>query len=82
MGKAQQAGKGHQTEIPERHAGLPWHMEGEKDMPSGLKGTVSFADDIGQIHVKWEMDVPCTQYGSGQFPGGKQAKEREGWISR
>ena len=30
------------------------HMEGEKDMPSGLKGTVSFVDDIGQIHVKWE----------------------------
>lgn len=25
------------------------HMEGENDMPSGLKGTVSFVDDIGQI---------------------------------
>lgn len=30
------------------------HMEGEAGMPPGLKGTVSFVDDIGQIHVKWE----------------------------
>lgn len=29
-------------------------MEGEADMPSGLKGTVAFVDDIGQIHVDWE----------------------------
>lgn len=30
------------------------HMEGEAGMPPGLKGTVSFVDDIGQIHVNWE----------------------------
>lgn len=30
------------------------HMEGEVGMPPGLTGTVSFVDDIGQIHVKWE----------------------------
>lgn len=30
------------------------HMEGEKGMPQGLKGKVSFVDDIGQIHVNWE----------------------------
>jgi hypothetical protein len=23
-------------------------------MPTGLKGTVRFVDDIGQIHVSWE----------------------------
>lgn len=26
----------------------------EAGMPSGLKGIVSFVDDAGQIHVKWE----------------------------
>lgn len=30
------------------------HMEGENGMPQGLKGTVAFVDDIGQIHVNWE----------------------------
>lgn len=30
------------------------HMEGEKGMPDGLKGKVSFVDDAGQIHVNWE----------------------------
>ena len=30
------------------------YMEGEPSMPSGLKGTVEFVDDIGQIHVSWE----------------------------
>ena len=29
-------------------------MEGEQGMPDGLKGTVSFVDDAGQIHVNWE----------------------------
>jgi hypothetical protein len=29
-------------------------MEGEAGMPTGLKGTVRFVDDIGQIHVSWE----------------------------
>lgn len=29
-------------------------MEGEKGMPSGLKGTVKYVDDIGQIFVNWE----------------------------
>lgn len=29
------------------------HMEGEQGMPDGLKGTVSFVDDAGQIHVNW-----------------------------
>lgn len=30
------------------------YMEGEDDMPSGLKGTVRIVDDIGQIHVAWD----------------------------
>lgn len=30
------------------------HMEGEPQMPAGLKGEVVCVDDIGQIHVKWE----------------------------
>ena len=25
-------------------------------MPDGLKGTVSFVDDAGQIHVNWEKE--------------------------
>lgn len=30
------------------------HMEGEKRMASGLKGSVEFVDAAGQIHVRWE----------------------------
>lgn len=30
------------------------NMEGESKMPAGLKGTVNWVDDIGQIHVNWE----------------------------
>lgn len=26
----------------------------QEDMPSGLKGTVKYVDDIGQIHMKWD----------------------------
>lgn len=33
-------------------------MEGERNMPSGLKGKVCYVDDAGQIHVNWEMVVP------------------------
>lgn len=29
-------------------------MAGERQMQSGLQGTVEFVDDIGQIHVKWD----------------------------
>lgn len=29
-------------------------MEGEEDMPAGLKGKVTFVDDIGQVFVKWQ----------------------------
>lgn len=29
-------------------------MSGESQMPYGLKGTVDFVDDIGQIHMNWE----------------------------
>jgi len=29
-------------------------MNGENQMPSGLKGTVDMVDDIGQVHVDWE----------------------------
>lgn len=29
-------------------------MKGESQMPYGLKGTVKFVDDAGQIHMKWE----------------------------
>lgn len=30
------------------------HMAGEPQMMSGITGVVSFVDDIGQIHMKWE----------------------------
>lgn len=30
------------------------HMEGEPQMPPGLKGEVLYVDDVGQIHVRWE----------------------------
>lgn len=30
------------------------HMDGEPDMPAGLRGKVAFVDDIGQIFVNWE----------------------------
>lgn len=30
------------------------NMEGEPQMPSGLKGEVFYVDDAGQIHVQWE----------------------------
>lgn len=30
------------------------HMDGEPDMPAGLRGEVAFVDDIGQIFVNWE----------------------------
>ncbi|MDT4376971.1 DUF3846 domain-containing protein [Blautia coccoides] len=29
-------------------------MKGEKTMPDGLRGTVKFVDDVGQIHMNWE----------------------------
>lgn len=29
-------------------------MDGEPQMPLGLKGEVFMVDDIGQIHVQWE----------------------------
>ena len=29
-------------------------MRGENQMPYGLKGTVKFVDDAGQIHMKWD----------------------------
>lgn len=29
-------------------------MKDEAGMPSGLKGTVEFVDDAGQIHMRWE----------------------------
>lgn len=31
-----------------------FEMQGEPQMPCGLKGMVQFVDDIGQIHVRWE----------------------------
>lgn len=30
------------------------NMEGESQMPRGLKGEVMLVDDAGQIHVRWE----------------------------
>ena len=29
-------------------------MQGESQMPYGLKGTVTHVDDAGQIHMRWE----------------------------
>lgn len=29
-------------------------MQGESYMPCGIQGTISFVDDIGQIHVQWD----------------------------
>lgn len=39
---------------PEGTAVILERMDGEPRMYSGLKGTVLFVDDIGQIHVSWE----------------------------
>lgn len=30
------------------------HMEGEADMPDGLRGTVKHVDDQGQLHMRWD----------------------------
>lgn len=30
------------------------HMEGERDMPDGLRGMVKMVDDQGQLHMRWE----------------------------
>lgn len=30
------------------------HMDGESRMPEGMKGTVFYVDDAGQIQVHWE----------------------------
>lgn len=30
------------------------HMEEESRMAKGMKGTVFYVDDAGQIHVQWE----------------------------
>lgn len=57
------------------------HMEGEKDMPFGLKGTVSFVDDIGQIFVSWEngRSLPLnTEVDSFQVLS-RPKKERDGF---
>ena len=29
-------------------------MKGEPQMPCGMKGTVRFVDDMGQLHMRWE----------------------------
>lgn len=29
-------------------------MKGESQMPSGLKGTVTYVDDAGQVHIDWD----------------------------
>lgn len=31
-----------------------YRMNGEPQMPTGMKGKVKLVDDIGQIHVSWE----------------------------
>jgi len=30
------------------------HMKDENPVPSGTLGTISFVDDMGTIHVKWD----------------------------
>ena len=38
-------------------------MAGESQMPYGLKGTVKFVDDAGQIHMSWEKrKLPRFEY--------------------
>ena len=51
-------------------------MEGERNMPSGLKGKVCYVDDAGQIHVNWEngsslktYQQPDPQYNTKRFTG-------------
>ncbi len=31
-----------------------YEMEGERTVPPGMRGTVKYVDDVGQIHVAWE----------------------------
>lgn len=38
-------------------------MAGESQMPYGLKGTVKFVDDAGQIHMSWgKRKLPRLEY--------------------
>lgn len=56
------------------------HMEGEQGMPDGLKGTVSFVDDAGQIHVNWEngRTLPVIPEIDSFHRTGEQTKKRGG----
>ncbi|MCI8285892.1 MAG: DUF4314 domain-containing protein [Firmicutes bacterium] len=61
------------------------YMEGEADMPAGLKGEVTFIDDIGQIHMKWEngRSLPLNVEADSFHRAGAPEKKRDkGEVSR
>ncbi len=60
------------------------NMEGEPQMPSGLKGEVFAVDDAGQIHVQWEngSTLALTEVDSFHKEAAPEKSKRKGEISR
>lgn len=60
------------------------NMEGEPQMPPGLKGRVSFVDDAGQIHVKWEngSTLALTEVDSFHKEAAPEKVKKKGEVSR
>lgn len=60
------------------------NMEGEPQMPPGLKGRVSFVDDAGQIHVQWEngSTLALTEIDSFHRVAAPKKEKGKGGLSR
>ena len=60
------------------------HMEGEPQMPSGLKGEVFYVDDAGQIHVQWEngSTLALTEVDSFHKEAAPEKTKKRGEVSR
>ena len=57
-------------------------MEGEQQMPSGLKGEVFYVDDAGQIHVQWENGSTLALTEADSFHKEASSKKTKGEVSR
>lgn len=60
------------------------NMEGEPQMPSGLKGEVFCVDDARQIHVQWEngSTLALTEVDSFHKETAPEKSKRKGEVSR
>ena len=58
------------------------HMEGEPQMPSGIKGEVFYVDDAGQIHVQWENGSTLALTEMDSFHKEASPKKIKGEVSR